>query len=66
MPAPSDESIPPTVPERKQTEIQDLPDPAADAADVKGGASLTPCVRTLDPCLRPPTVPITPIIRLGH
>jgi hypothetical protein len=52
------------LPERKETEIRDLPDkqPSDDAAsDVKGG-SITPCVRV--PKTKPPTIgPIDPCWR---
>ncbi len=39
----------------KTTQITDLPDPAIDqgeAGDVKGGATIVPCVRTIVPCIK--------------
>lgn len=54
-----------SIPEKKSTEIQDLPpqdEVAETSGDVKGGAALDPCFRaprrgpldrTVEPCFRP-------------
>ena len=52
----SDSGSAPSGKRTKTTEIVDLPDAAVDdtnAGDVKGGATIVPCVRTVIPCVKP-------------
>jgi hypothetical protein len=56
----------PEGPRKKTTEITDLPDPALgdeQAGDVKGGATIIPCVKTIVPCVKTyiPCIKTTPI-----
>ena len=58
----------PDGPRKKTTEITDLPDPALgdeQAGDVKGGATIVPCVRTIIPCVKPgiPCIRQSPTIK---
>lgn len=57
-----------SAPRKKSTEITDLPDQSVgdeQAGDVKGGASIVPCVRTIVPCVKPgvPCIRQSPGIR---